>query len=170
MLKNQKNENKVKMPSFTYKYVCETCNYYTDLKNSYNKHIKTSKHLSLSLNSLKNEESKKVNTEDNTPMLENFREKNDLNNTDTDTELNIVHNVDVSFDNLIHSINEIKNDECCKECNDKLNKINFLMDNLNLKMNIDDDVEVKYVYFGMGFLFHFLLFCFIHLMVKDQAL
>jgi hypothetical protein len=38
----------------------------------------------------------------------------------------------------------------------KLNKIIDLMDKLNNKIN--DDVEIKCVYFGLGFLFHLVFF------------
>jgi hypothetical protein len=40
------DSRKLKPTSYYHKYICESCNYFTNYKNSYNKHIKSAKHLS----------------------------------------------------------------------------------------------------------------------------
>jgi hypothetical protein len=151
--------NKIKMPSFTHKYVCETCNYYTDLKNSYNKHIKTTKHLSLLPSSTPSKYSNEETIES-----ENVEEVEEIVMND----LRVCDDVKSEVTTLEEINNESINEEEYEDYDYQLNEIVHLMENLNKSIKID--LRVKYFYFGLGFLFNFILFnmFLLHLFIGSQ--
>ena len=142
------------MPSFTYKYVCETCNYYTDLKNSYNKHIKTTKHLSLSPTLPKDINEESVESKNVEQLVT--------------SDLRICEDVNSQVIELEEIKNESINEEDSQDYDYQLSEIVHLMDSLN--KSIKTDLRIKYFYFGMGFIFNFVLFnlFLLHLFIGGQ--
>ena len=147
------------MPSFTHKYVCETCNYYTDLKNSYNKHIKTTKHLSLLPCSTPSKDSNEETIE--SEIVEKVEEI-------VTNDLRLCDDVNSEVTTLGEIKNELINEEEYQDYDYQLDEIVHLMENLT--KSIKTDLRVKYFYFGMGFLFNFILFnmFLLHLFIRSQ--
>ena len=138
-----------------YKHSCETCNYYTNYKNSYNKHIKSAKHLSF--NPVEEKVSEQTETEFNVVGEE---QKIDRESKSEDLQTEVVMDASMGF----ITIEEVKKDAIYEDSfsyNEyQLTKIVDLMDQLNNKINNkkNDDLEMKCVYFGLGLLFHLVFF------------
>ena len=144
----------MKSISSYYKHSCETCKYYTNYKNSYNKHIKSAKHLSF--NPIEEKVSEQTETETN--VVEEQQIDRESKNEDLQTE--IVMDASMGF----ITVEEVKKNAIYEDSflyNEyQLTKIVDLMDQLNNKINSkkNDDVEMKCVYFGLGVLFHLVFF------------
>jgi hypothetical protein len=141
--------NKFKPSSFYHKYQCDSCYYFTNYKNSFNKHIKSAKHLAL--NPIKEEV--QTNTDVNVVESENqiIRET-----VDEDLQTEVVMDASMGFITVEEVKKEIVNEDTISYNEYQMSKIVDLMDKLNNKIN--DDVEIKCVYFGLGFLFHLVFF------------
>lgn len=154
-----------------YKHSCDTCNYYTNYKNSYNKHIKSAKHLSLNpVCSV--EETEVLQTETTEHIVDEVAEiSRDLQNEHYETETEVIMDASMGF----ITVEEIKRDTIPTEDvqlshNERqLDKIVDLMDSLN--KNIKKELKIKYFFTGMGFFFNFVLCNFIlfQLFVRSQG-
>lgn len=149
----------VKPISFYHKYNCETCKYHTNLKNSFNKHIKSSKHLTLNLVEEK--------TESDTNVVEE-KQQDDRQTTSDHLQPEVEMGSSMEFISVEETETDAKNDNTfqCSEC--QLTKIVDLVEGLNTSFN--DDLRIKYFCTGMGFFFHFILFnlFLFHLFVRSQ--
>ncbi len=151
MEKIQTNTTKMSNPaSYYHKYSCESCNYYTNYKNSYNKHTKSAKHLSL----FPTEENVETKTVCSDVVKEDVQPDRETVSEELQTE--VVMDASMGFITVEEVKKETKNEDIFPYNEYKLNKIIDLMDKLNNKIN--DDVEIKCLYFGLGFLFHLVFF------------
>ena len=76
----------IKPISFYHKYNCETCKYHTNYKNSFNKHIKSAKHLSF--NPIEEKVSEQTETETN--VVEEQQIDRESKNEDLQTEIELL--------------------------------------------------------------------------------
>ena len=146
----------MKQISSYYKHSCETCKYYTNYKNSYNKHIKSAKHLSF--NPVEEKISEQTKTE--AIFVEEEHQVDDRETINDELHSEVVMDASMGF----ITVEEVKKDAIYEDSfsyNEyQLTKIVDLMDQLNNKINSkkNDDVEMKCVYFGLGVLFHLVFF------------
>jgi hypothetical protein len=143
--KNTQNKSKqlIKPISFYHKYNCDSCNYHTNYKNSYNKHIKSAKHLSFVPKEGSTEVDSNVVREDPSVNREKVIE---------DLQTEIVMDASMGFITVEEFKKDTKNESITTYNEDNLNKIVDLMNKLNDKIN--NNIKVKCFYFGLGFLFH----------------
>lgn len=151
----QKN---IKPISFYHKYNCETCQYHTNFKNSFNKHTKSAKHISLNPST---EVEETVQTVCDTNVVE---EKKSINREplSEDLQSEVVMDASMGFITIEEVKKDTKNENTFQYNDYQLSKIVDLMDKLNDKIN--NDMKTKCFYFGLGFLFHSV----IHLFIRSQ--
>ena len=151
----QKN---IKPISFYHKYNCETCQYHTNFKNSFNKHTKSAKHISLNPST---EVEETVQTVCDTNEVE---EKKSINREplSEDLQSEVVMDASMGFITIEEVKKDTKNENTFQYNDYQLSKIVDLMDKLNHKIN--NDMKTKCFYFGLGFLFHSV----IHLFIRSQ--
>jgi hypothetical protein len=168
----EKIETKAKSPqkiikpiSFYYKYNCETCNYHTNFKNSFNKHTKSAKHLSFNP-SIEKEDKTEIIT-DYSSILEEKEKDTQVDRETTseeDLQTEVVMDSSMGFITVEETVyTDTKKKDIFPYSEYQLNKIFDLMDKLNDKIN--DDVEMKCIYFGLGCLFHLVFY---NLLVRCQ--
>ena len=147
----QNKPMKFKQISYYHKYNCEPCSYHTNNKNSYGKHIKSAKHLSLFP-----KEEKEIDIN----VVEQKQQVDDIKEPSQDLHTEVVMDASMGF----ITIEEVKKDTTNEESfsyNDEyqITNITELMDKLNDKIN--NDMKTKCFYFGLGFLFHSVIHLFI---------
>jgi hypothetical protein len=149
-MENTQTKNKVSKqflnPAFNYhKYSCESCNYFTNYKNSYNKHIKSAKHLSF----VEKEEQPDNNIVKDEVTLDRETECEKL-------QPQLVIDASMGFINVEEIKKETKTEDVFSYNEYQLNKVVDLMEKLNDKIN--NNIEMNCIYFGVGLLFNLLLF------------
>jgi hypothetical protein len=154
------NSYKLKPISFYHKFNCEYCDYHTNYKNSYNKHIKSAKHLSFTS---KNEEQ----SDSGTNILEEQKQV-DRNSVSDELQPEIIMDASMGFITVEEINKETKKDDTFQYSDDKIDKIVDLMESLNT--SIKNDLRVKYFYTGMGFFSNFILFnsIILYLFIRSQ--
>ncbi len=146
MEKIQTNTKKMFKPvSYYHKYSCESCNYFTNYKNSYNKHIKSAKHLSFFP-----KEEEHVEIDASSVKDEQQQERETVNE---ELKPEVVMDASMGFITIEEVKKDTKVEDILPYNEYKLNKIIDLMDRLNNQIN--NDIEIKFFYFGMGIFFHY---------------
>jgi hypothetical protein len=155
-----------KTASYYHKYSCESCNYFTNYKNSYNKHVKSAKHMAL----LPKEETELEEDvlQQTTP---NAVSKNDTEYDNTEVKTRIIMDASMGFVTVEEkeNVNEENENKNGNDSSEQLSKVFELVDNLSVSIN--NDLRIKYFYFGMGFFFNFFILfnlCLFHLFVRSQ--
>lgn len=154
----QNKPMKFKQISYYHKYNCEPCSYHTNNKNSYGKHIKSAKHLSL----FPKEEKEIDKTEIDINVVEQKQQVDDIKEPSQDLHTEVVMDASMGFITIEEVKKDTTNESITTYNEDNLNKIVDLMDKLNDKIN--NDMKTKCFYFGLGFLFHSV----IHLFIRSQ--
>jgi hypothetical protein len=155
----------IKPISFYNKYNCETCKYHTNFKNSFNKHTKSAKHLSLNPPLIEEKEFDQTEVHMNT-----VEEKQQVDGEISNEELHSEVVMDASMGFI--TVEEIEKDTVNKDSfsyNEyQLTKIVDLMESLNTSFK--KDLRIKYFYTGMGFFLNFILFnlCLFHFFIRSQ--
>lgn len=147
---------KLKPSSYYHKYQCDTCNYFTNYKNSYNKHTKSAKHLALN----PPPEQEKVQTEALCSEVTQEEPQVQRETINDEFQPEVIMDASMGFITIEEVKKDTKTDNTFKYDEYQLGKIVDLMDQLNSKINSkkNDDVEMKCVYFGLGVLFHLVFF------------
>jgi hypothetical protein len=138
----------LKPTSYYHKYICESCNYFTNYKNSYNKHIKSAKHLSF----VPKEE---VQAENNINVVKE-EQHSDRESKSEKLYPEVVMDASMGFITVEDIKTDSKNEDVFEYNEYHLNKVVDLMESLNTSIN--NDLRIKYFYTGMGFFFNFILF------------
>jgi signal recognition particle GTPase len=140
----------IKPISFYHKYNCEPCQYHTNYKNNYNKHVKSAKHFSFTQsNDFKKEECAEKNKE----KEEENVECNNNNTSDVISEQSlesVTGEQDIDNDTEEGVTNNLLIEKY------KVEEINHLMDKLTINYDIHD-VTINCIYFGMGFICNVIL-------------
>jgi hypothetical protein len=148
--------------SFYNKYNCETCKYHTNFKNSFNKHVKSAKHISLNPPT---EVEETVQTDCDINVVE---EEKPINREplSEDLQSEVVMDASMGFITVEEVKKDTTNDKTFQYNEYQLSKLVDLMDMLNDKINdkVKNDIKTKCFYFGLGFLFHSV----IHLFIRSQ--
>ncbi len=150
----------IKPTSYYHKYNCETCSYHTNFKNSYNKHIKSAKHLAL--NPTTEENSNQETHIGSNGVNVNVEKSLDIDTTNQDLHSEVVMDASMGFITVEEVKRDSKNENAFEYKEYQLSKVVDLMDKLNDKIN--NDIKIKCFYFGLGFLFHSV----IHLFIRSQ--
>ena len=156
-----KSKQLFKPISYYHKYNCETCNYHTNFKNSYNKHTKSTKHLTLVP---KNEEDQN----ECEPSVVKDQQQIDRKIISEELPSDVVMDASMGFITVEEIQKDTKNEDELSYNDYQLSKIVDLMESLN--MSVKNDLRVKYFYTGMGFFFNFILFnlFLFHLFIRGQ--
>ena len=146
----QNKPMKFKQISYYHKYNCEPCSYHTNNKNSYGKHIKSAKHLSLFP-----KEEKEIDIN----VVEQKQQVDDIKEPSQDLHTEVVMDASMGFITIEEVKKDTTNEESFSYNEYQITNITELMDKLNDKIN--NDMKTKCFYFGLGFLFHSVIHLFI---------
>jgi len=148
----------IKPTSYYHKYVCESCNYFTNYKNSYNKHIKSAKHLSLNPITEENssQETQVGSNGINANVNANLEKSFDRDTTNQELQTEVVMDASMGFITIEEVKKDTKSENAFEYKEYHLSKVVDLMENLNT--SIKNDLRIKYFYTGMGFFSNFILF------------
>jgi len=143
------NTGKLKPTSYYHKHICESCNYFTNYKNSYNKHIKSAKHLSFHPPKQEEHTVSDVNV-----VVEELHLDRETKNEKIHSE--VVMDASMGFITIEEIKKDTKSENAFEYKEYHLSKVVDLMENLNT--SIKNDLRIKYFYTGMGFFSNFILF------------
>ncbi len=152
------HQNFIKPISYYHKYNCETCSYHTNFKNSYNKHIKSAKHLTLNptTEEKSNQETHTGTNDINVIANANVEKSLYRDTTNQELQTEVVMDASMGFITIEEIKKDTKSDGAVEYNEYQLNKVVDLMECLNT--SIKNDLRIKYFYTGMGFFSNFILF------------
>jgi len=139
----------IKPTSYYHKYICESCNYFTNYKNSYNKHIKSAKHLSFHPPKQEEQTVSDINVVVEEPLLDRETKNEKIHSE-------VVMDASMGFITVEEVKTDSKNEDEFEYSEYQLNKVVDLMESLNT--SIKNELRIKYFYTGMGFFSNFILF------------
>jgi hypothetical protein len=159
----ENTQTKVKVPkqflnpaSYYHKHICESCNYFTNYKNSYNKHIKSAKHLALNPSTEDNSNQETQVSSNGINVNANVEKSFDRDTTNQELQTEVVMDASMGFITIEEIKKDTKSDGAVEYNEYQLNKVVDLMECLNT--SIKNDLRIKYFYTGMGFFSNFILF------------